>query len=406
MNRAMDSTEVEPPRPDAATAVAEDRGETAAKRSAIKFGPGALVGVGALALLLYAAGSLGTGNKMDGEEDKNKPQAADLANGKPSDSAAAALLADPEPSGFASEDASAAVVPKEDPELARMREMRFQAQQRELAERDRLLAEARAKAAARLSAPVMILSGGGQLGGQRRAGAVQGRGGQDSAARPSSAEFDDRAAGQPGARGDLSSQLEVAQVTRVNASRMPNRNFTIEAGTQIPCVLQTALDSTLSGLVSCIVPYDVRSATGKVVLLEKGTRVLGEYKGGIQQGEARVFVVWNRAVTPVGVAINLGSPAADGVGRSGVPGDVNSFFWKRFGGALLLSLVSDASSAASNRVYGVNQTMQAPNSAANTALENDMRIKPVLRAPQGSNLMIVAAKDLDFSNVYSLRLKR
>jgi type IV secretion system protein VirB10 len=89
-----------------------------------------------------------------------------------------------------------------------------------------------------------------------------------------------------------------------------------------------------------------------------------------------------------------------------VPGDVNSFFWKRFGGALLLSLVSDASSAASNRVSGVNQTMQAPNSAANTALENDMRIKPVLRAPQGSNLMIVAAKDLDFSNVYSLRLKR
>lgn len=36
---------------------------------------------------------------------------------------------------------------------------------------------------------------------------------------------------------------------------MPNRNFTIEAGTQIPCVLQTALDSTLSGLVGCVVPY-------------------------------------------------------------------------------------------------------------------------------------------------------
>jgi type IV secretion system protein VirB10 len=29
-----------------------------------------------------------------------------------------------------------------------------------------------------------------------------------------------------------------------------------------------------------------------VVLLDKGTKVLGQYSGGITQGQARMFVLW------------------------------------------------------------------------------------------------------------------
>src|SRR3546814_9651628 len=42
--------------------------------------------------------------------------------------------------------------------------------------------------------------------------------------------------------------------------------------------------------------------------MEKGTRVLGEYRVGIQQGQNRLFVLWTRAVTPQGVRIDLASP--------------------------------------------------------------------------------------------------
>ena len=97
------------------------------------------------------------------------------------------------------------------------------------------------------------------------------------------------------------------------------------------------MDSTTPGYVTCLVPRDVYSDNGAVVLMEKGTRVLGEYRAGLRQGQRRLFVLWTRAVTPDGVAIALASPAADALGRAGFDGEIDTHFWERFGGALLLS---------------------------------------------------------------------
>lgn len=208
------------------------------------------------------------------------------------------------------------------------------------------------------------------------------------------------------ARNELEQQLETSEITTVRGRMMSNRNFLITAGTQIPCVLQTALDSSQPGLASCMIPSPVFSDNGRVILLDKGTRVLGEYRSGLQQGQNRLFVVWNRAITPRGVSISLGSPAADALGRAGMPGRTETFFWKRFGGALLLSIVGNAGAAASNRLSGVEETSRVPSSAAAAAVENDIRIQPLLRARQGAEMTIFAARDFDFSNVYSLRLRR
>lgn len=222
----------------------------------------------------------------------------------------------------------------------------------------------------------------------------------------------EQAQGGPGGQGAaapanaLASRLNGMEIPTVNAGRLPNRNFLVTAGSQIPCVLQTAMDSTQPGLTSCIVPQDIWSANGNVILMEKGTRVLGEYQGGFSTGEHRIFVLWNRAVTPSGVSVSLGSPAADALGRSGMGGQVENFFWQRFGGALLLSIVGDVGSAVSDRVSGVDQTTQAPNSAAAVAAQDSQRVKPRLRAPQGAEMTIMVARDVDFSNVYSLRLRR
>ncbi len=208
-------------------------------------------------------------------------------------------------------------------------------------------------------------------------------------------------------RNELGERLNSAiDIQRVRARNLGTRNFLVTAGGQIPCVLQTALDSTLPGLTSCVVPVNVWSDNGNVILMGKGTRVLGEYQGGTSQGQYRIFILWNRAITPEGVAINLGSPAGDQLGRSGLPGAVDSFFWQRFGSGLLLSVVSDAASAAADRAAGISQTIRAPNAAAALAVEDGVKIKPRLRANQGAEMTIFVAKDLDFSGVYSLRLKR
>lgn len=204
----------------------------------------------------------------------------------------------------------------------------------------------------------------------------------------------------------LQQRLNGMDIPRVSAGRLPNRNFLITAGAQLPCVLQTAMDSTQPGLTSCVIPHDVWSANGNVILMEKGTRVLGEYQGGFSTGEHRIFVLWNRAITPAGISVSLGSPAADQLGRAGMGGKVDTFFWQRFGGALLLSIVGDAGNAVSNRFSGVEQTTQVPNAAAAVAAQDSQRIRPRLTAPQGQEMTIMVARDVDFSSVYSLRLRR
>lgn len=189
------------------------------------------------------------------------------------------------------------------------------------------------------------------------------------------------------------------------AGRLTDRNFLITAGVSVPCVLQTAMDSTTPGYVSCLVSRDVWSDNGAVVLMERGTRVLGEYRGGLQQGRGRLFVLWTRAVTPQGVAVALASPAADALGRPGIDGAIDSHFWDRFGGGLLLSIVDDGLQAAVGRGDAFASTARAPSDAAAIALEGSIGIPPTLRRPQGGEVSIFVAQDLSFAEVYRLRTR-
>lgn len=197
----------------------------------------------------------------------------------------------------------------------------------------------------------------------------------------------------------------VSPIALTRAGRLPDRNLLLTAGTSVPCVLQTAMDSATPGYVSCILPSDVWSDNGAVVLMERGSRVLGEYRGGLEPGRGRLFVLWTRAVTPGGVAVALASPAADALGRAGFDGVVDTHFWDRFGGALLLSIVDDGVHAAVGEARDVQAAARAPSDAAAVALQNSVGIPPTLRKAQGAEVSIFVARDLDFSGVYRLRAR-
>jgi type IV secretion system protein VirB10 len=203
---------------------------------------------------------------------------------------------------------------------------------------------------------------------------------------------------------DLDQLRRGSQIGRATARRLGDRNFLILAGATIPCVLQTALDSSTSGYATCLIGSDVYSDNGAVVLLDKGTRVLGEYRGGLRQGQRRIFVLWTRAVTPSGVAIDLGSPASDALGRGGFDGAVDTHFWDRFGAALLLSVVDDGAYAIAGR-NNRDATARLPSDAAGLAVQNSADIAPTLRKAQGSEVTILAAQDFDFSGVYGLKAR-
>ncbi|PZQ65174.1 MAG: type IV secretion system protein VirB10 [Phenylobacterium zucineum] len=193
-------------------------------------------------------------------------------------------------------------------------------------------------------------------------------------------------------------------IGRVSAGALGDRNFLILAGATIPCVLQTAVDTTTAGYVTCLIGRDIYSDNGAVVLLEKGSRVLGEYRSGMRQGQARVFVLWSRAVSPNGIAISLASPASDGLGRAGFGGVLDTHFWDRFGAALLLSVIDSGADAIDDRDGG-GGTFRRPSDAAGAAVRQGADIAPTLRKAQGAEVAIQVAQDLDFSGVYGLRAR-
>ncbi|PQZ74991.1 type IV secretion system protein VirB10 [Brevundimonas sp. MYb46] len=195
----------------------------------------------------------------------------------------------------------------------------------------------------------------------------------------------------------------LSPIGQAQAGRLPDRNLLITAGTNLPCVLQTAMDSATPGYVSCLVSRDVFSDNGAVVLMERGTRVLGEYRGGLEAGRRRLFVLWTRAVTPTGVAVALASPATDALGQSGFDGEIDTRFWDRFGGTLLLSIVDDGVYAAAGRGQEFQSSARVPSDAAAVALQNSVAIPPTLRKAQGAEVSIFVAQDLNFAGVYRLR---
>jgi type IV secretion system protein VirB10 len=236
-------------------------------------------------------------------------------------------------------------------------------------------------------------------------------GAADNEARSLAAQYQDVAeGGEPGAESDgLSTRLKPTRVQGTRAAVLPHPNFMLTKGHFLDCALEQAINSTLAGMLSCRLSNDVYSTNGKVVLLERGTRLTGEYQRGLMKGQARLFVLWTRAETPNYVVVDLDSPGTDGLGRAGVDGYVNHHFWDRFGSAIMLSLIDDIGQYAVAKAQegNANQiqlggTASAAEDMAAEALKYSINIPPTLERNQGGYVSIFVARDLDFSDVYTL----
>jgi type IV secretion system protein VirB10 len=160
-------------------------------------------------------------------------------------------------------------------------------------------------------------------------------------------------------------------------------------------------------MTTCVTAADTFGADGKVVLLERGTKLVGETRGEVQQGRARVFVLWTEARTPAGVVVPLDSPGTDELGRSGLPGEVQRHFWERFGAAVLVSLIDGAIQAgvqASNHSGGALVYAPSGSQAVLTeVLKDTVHIAPTVTKRNGDRIQVLVARDLDFRPVYELR---
>jgi type IV secretion system protein VirB10 len=203
--------------------------------------------------------------------------------------------------------------------------------------------------------------------------------------------------GALGSAEDFASRVGGVGGAPAQAKAMVNPATTVTQGTLIPAILETAIDTNVPGYVRAVVSQDVRSFDGTKILVPRSSRLIGQYQSGLQGGQKRAYVIWSRLIRPDGASVNLASPAIGFDGTTGLAGEVESNFFKRFGSAMLLSVVGGLSAigtgGASVVLGGGGQA------AAAAAVEQDSKIGPTIRVRMGEPIRVFTARDLDFSGV-------
>ena len=258
------------------------------------------------------------------------------------------------------------------------------------------------------------LSPRGQALERRLSGEVFAAGGRDSSPALSPTAGDAQSTVPPGATSSeeraptsdaLQALLRPSVLGATSAQVLPTQRLLLPKGTFIDCTLETAIDSTLPGMTTCVTATDTFGADGTVVLLERGTKLIGETRGEVQQGQARVFVVWTEARTAAGVVVRLDSPGTDALGRSGLEGEVNRHFWQRFGAAALVSTIDgivQAKVQSSSRGGTVVLDPTASEDVLTEILRSTVNIPPTIRVRNGARIQVLVARDVDFRSVYEL----
>ena len=182
------------------------------------------------------------------------------------------------------------------------------------------------------------------------------------------------------------------------------------------CALKTRIISAASGFVSCQVQRNVFSDDGRVLLVERGSHMDGEYRiASVRPGTVRIPVLWTRIRTPNGVTVDIESPGTGPLGESGIDGYLDNRWPERIGAAMLLSLIDDSvklaiEDRANTGTAGTGNTILLPSTTSSTSklaekvLDSTINIPPLIYQNQGGIVGIYVARDVDFSSVYELKV--
>ena len=197
--------------------------------------------------------------------------------------------------------------------------------------------------------------------------------------------------------------------------RMPVSPYEVKAGTIIPAVMLGAINSDLPGQILGQVRENVYdSDTGEHLLIPQGTRLLGLYDHKIVYGQERVLITWKRLILPDGSSLSLkeGMPGTDALGAAGFHDQVNNHYFRIFGNALLLSLISagvqlsqtpefgqDFRGPTAGNVLGAAVGQQLGSTAAEL-IRRGMSVSPTLEIRPGYPFNVMVTQDVVFPGPY------
>lgn len=186
-------------------------------------------------------------------------------------------------------------------------------------------------------------------------------------------------------------QLDVARPERIN-----NPSGRIVAGTLIPAILETPLDTSRGGFARAIISSDVRSFDGRNILIPKGGKLIGQYGSDVAAGQDRVLLIWERISLPDGRQIVIEAPSADARGAAGIPGKVHGNFVGRFLNSLLQTGLNIATFRASSKA-SAGTVIIGPNGFPSSAESSNAEgYRRKITVPAGQSLSVFVSQDIDF----------
>ncbi len=184
------------------------------------------------------------------------------------------------------------------------------------------------------------------------------------------------------------------------AERLTDPDRTLAQGTVIQAALQTAINSDLPGNVVAVVSEPVPAFSGNDILIPRGSRLFGQYRSGAEVNQKRILILWTRVLTPDGTSMQIASAGGDQLGRSGMPGLVDTKFDERFGGAALISLIGAAPALAARQsddlvIAGTLEDMGDDlEDATDSVIAQQFNISPTIRVDQGATVTVLVDRDV------------
>jgi type IV secretion system protein VirB10 len=205
------------------------------------------------------------------------------------------------------------------------------------------------------------------------------------------------------------------------ANRLADPSRMIVQGTIVSAVLETAIDTQLPGNLRAQVMEPVFSFDGSRILMPQGTILIGQFNNNVDLAQKRVLIAWNRAITPDGQSIALGSSGTDRLGRAGTLGNVDNRYMLKFSAAAVSSAITVAPAMISRSIAGKDENnsgttiniggsgssggsgqdvAEAASNAfggqATKAVDKYLDLPPIIRIPQGEEIRIFINRDLVF----------
>lgn len=175
----------------------------------------------------------------------------------------------------------------------------------------------------------------------------------------------------------------------------------LQAGSIIPAALITGIRSDLPGQITAQVTQNVYdSPTGRILLIQQGARLIGDYDAEVSAGQSRVLLAWTRLILPDGRSIQLDrQPGADGRGFAGLQDGVN-FHWGSLAKAALISTVlgvgTELGSGSDDTLVRALRTgtQDSINQAGQEIVRRQLNIPPTLTIRPGFPVRVIVTRDL------------